>query len=80
MNISIAMFSNNKSFISSQDLFELIAYVTNVCVNSLDFTLASLALPSLVGLLLFLFPLAITSPKGPVGVGGGGGRRAIERY
>ena len=41
-------FSHNISFIASQDLSELIASVTTVHVNSLDFTLASLAWLSFV--------------------------------
>ena len=35
--------SCSKFFISSQDLSELMASMTNVCVNPLDFALASLA-------------------------------------
>ena len=40
--------SHNRSFMSSQDLFEVMAYVTSVCINPLDFALVSLALLSLV--------------------------------
>ena len=45
---SMQSFSLNKSFISSQDLSELMASVSNVHVNPLDFVLASLALLSFV--------------------------------
>ena len=45
---ALQSFSLNRSFISSQDLFEVIASVTSVCVKPLDFTLSSLALLSLV--------------------------------
>ena len=47
MNISIAQLYTNRSFVSSQDLSKLMASVTNVHVNPLQFTLASLALLSL---------------------------------
>ena len=43
MDISIASFSCNKSFILSQDLSDSMASVTNVHVNPLNFALASLA-------------------------------------
>ena len=45
---ALQSFSCNRSFISSQDLFEVMASVTNVHINLLDFTLASLGLLSLV--------------------------------
>ena len=45
---ALQSFSHNKSFISSQDLSKLMASVTNVHVNPLNFTLASLALLLLV--------------------------------
>ena len=46
--LALQIFSHNRSFISSQDLFEVMASVTSVHVNPLDFTLASLALLSMV--------------------------------
>ena len=46
--LALQSFSCNRSFISSQDLFEVMASVTSVCVKPHDFTLASLALLSLV--------------------------------
>ena len=45
---ALQSFSHNKSFISSHNLSELMASVTNVDVNPLDFALASLALLSFV--------------------------------
>ena len=45
---ALQCFSLNRSFISSQDLFEVMASVTTLHVKPLDFTLASLALLSLV--------------------------------
>ena len=45
---SIASLSHSKSFISSQDLSELIASMTNVWVSPLDLALASLAQHSFV--------------------------------
>ena len=46
--LALRSFSHNRSFISSQDLFEVMASVTSVCIKPLDFALASLALLSLV--------------------------------
>ena len=45
---ALKSFSHNRSFMSSQDLFELMASVTSVCIKPHDFTLARLALLSLV--------------------------------
>ena len=45
---ALQTFSHNRSFISSQDFFEVMAFVTSVCIKALDFTFASLALLSLV--------------------------------
>ena len=45
---ALQSFSLNRSFSSSQDLFEVMASVTSVHSKPLDFTLASLALCSLV--------------------------------
>ena len=46
--LALQSFSHNKFFISSQDLSELKASMTNVHVNPFDFALVSLALLSLV--------------------------------
>ena len=46
--LALQSFSHNRSFISSQDLFEVMASVTSVCIKPHDFILASLALLSLV--------------------------------
>ena len=45
---TLQSFNCNRSFILSQDLLKVMASVTNIHVNHLDFTLASLALLSLV--------------------------------
>ena len=45
---ALQSFSCNRSFISPQDLFEVIAFVTSVHVNPLDFTLVNLTLLLLV--------------------------------
>ena len=46
--LALQSFSHNRSFISSQDLFQVMATVTSVHAKPLDFTLVSLALLSLV--------------------------------
>ena len=45
---ALQSFSHNRSLMSSQDLFEVMASVTNVCIKPYVFTLASLAVLSLV--------------------------------
>ena len=45
---ALQSFSLNRSFISSQDLFDVMASVTSVHIKPLEFTLASLTLHSLV--------------------------------
>ena len=45
--LALQSFSHNRLFISSQDLFEVMASVTSVHIKPLDFTLANLSLLSL---------------------------------
>ena len=49
--LALQSFNHNRSLISFQDLFDVMASVTSVCIKPCDFTLASLALLLLVDLL-----------------------------